>query len=147
MTDGELPPHVKHFFNAYARGFTQSCTAQARTASLAAALGKGGFLVKDFLVRLSPPCLFPLTQPHPITPPPRPFRAQDQVSSELKAVDPTTSAPNDAVVMRYLTQSGQAFEKANFTYFPRSNFRCSASQPSPGLALAPHPTSPRRPLP
>ena len=70
MTDGELPPHVKHFFNAYARGFTQSCTAQARTASLAAALGKGGFLVKDFLVRLSPPCLFPPPQPPPIPPPP-----------------------------------------------------------------------------
>ena len=70
------------------------------------------------------------------------------MSSELKAVDPTTSVPDDAVVMHYLTQSGQAFEKANFTYFPRSiNFRCSASQPSPGLALAPHPTSPRRPLP
>ena len=71
VTDGELPPPVKHFYNAYAKAFTQGCTTQARTASVAAAHGKGGFLVKDFLVRLSPPCLFPLTPPPPLPPPPR----------------------------------------------------------------------------
>ena len=123
MTDDQLAPPVKHFFNQYAKGFTRVSGTTGRRASISAAQGNGGFLAKDFLVRplvLSsprpPPTLsHPRTSPHP---------AQDQVSSELMAVSPTTNAPPDKPVLLYLTEEGQSFAEGNFTYFPKtSDFR------------------------
>ena len=104
VTDDELPAHLKHFYDKrrVSRG---SPRLRAAAPAMVGSSSRTFWCARlSCLPREPPPAALP-----PPAPTPRSVRAQDQAYSELKAVSPTTKAPSDKIVMRYLNEEGRAF--------------------------------------